>query len=103
MERVLKLAKHFMVPAMVCVNKFDLNPEQTRAIEKLAQKQNLTFLEEIPFDPIFTESMVQGKTVLEYRRDSGVNPVIQRIWDKIMTSLDIGNIKKATIQKELLQ
>ncbi|MGD9023120.1 MAG: ATP-binding protein, partial [Deltaproteobacteria bacterium] len=31
MERVAQLAAHFKVPAMVCVNKFDLNLDQTRA------------------------------------------------------------------------
>jgi len=33
MERVVRLAAHFKVPAMVCVNKYDLNLDQTHAIE----------------------------------------------------------------------
>jgi len=32
MERVAELAAHFKVPAMLCVNKFDLNLDQTEAI-----------------------------------------------------------------------
>jgi len=39
MERVAQLADHFNVPAMVCVNKFDLNISQTQAIEKLAKEK----------------------------------------------------------------
>lgn len=31
-ERVLRLASHFEVPALVCVNKWDLNPEETAAL-----------------------------------------------------------------------
>ena len=89
MERAINLVKHFKVPAMVCVNKFDLNSEQTRAIEKSTREKNLIFLGEIPFDPVFTESMVQGKTVEEYDRDSGVNLTIKQIWDKIMKSFEM--------------
>ena len=36
MERVVQLAAHFKVPARICVNKFDLNLELTRDIEKYA-------------------------------------------------------------------
>jgi MinD superfamily P-loop ATPase len=71
---------------MVCVNKFDLNPEQTQAIEDMVKKKNMTFLGKIPFDPVFTESMVHGKTVTEYDRDSGVNCVVEDMWKKILTS-----------------
>jgi MinD superfamily P-loop ATPase len=66
MERVAQLADHFRVPGMVCVNKFDLNVDQTQAIEKLAKEKNITVLGRIPFDPVFTKSMVQGKTIFEY-------------------------------------
>ncbi|MGB5619991.1 MAG: ATP-binding protein, partial [Desulfobacterales bacterium] len=34
MERVVQLAAHFNVPAMVCVNKFDINTEKSRQIEE---------------------------------------------------------------------
>ena len=44
MERVVQLAAHFNVPAMVCVNKFDLNPEQTYEIEKFAREKNIGIL-----------------------------------------------------------
>ncbi len=55
MERVAQLAAHFKVPAMVCVNKYDLNIDQTKAIENLADKMHMAFLGHIPFDPVFTE------------------------------------------------
>ncbi|MCU0577817.1 MAG: ATP-binding protein, partial [Desulfobacterota bacterium] len=38
LERVLALAKHFEVPVMVCVNKWDLNPSMTERIEEQARK-----------------------------------------------------------------
>jgi MinD superfamily P-loop ATPase len=93
MERVAQLANHFKVPAMVCINKFDLNTGQTRAIEKLAQEKNITVLGRIPFDPVFTKSMVQGKTVFEYHTNSTVGQSVKQIWQKIMGS-SVMNEKK---------
>lgn len=86
MERVAQLAANFKAPCMVCVNKADLNPEQAEAIEKLAEKKNLSVLGRIPFDPVFTESMIQGKNIIEYKNDSKISLVIREIWDQIMTS-----------------
>ncbi|NOY68805.1 MAG: P-loop NTPase [Deltaproteobacteria bacterium] len=86
MERVAQLAANFKVPGMVCVNKADLNPEQAETIEKLAEKKNLSILGRIPFDPVFTESMIQGKNIIEYKNDSKISQVVREIWDRIMTS-----------------
>ncbi|MBT3310572.1 MAG: P-loop NTPase [Desulfobacterales bacterium] len=92
MKRAIELAAHFKVPAMVCVNKYDLNPDQAKNIENLVEKQNLTFLGNIPFDPVFTKSMVQGKTIVEYEKDSSTLQVIKNIWEKIMGSHEMNSI-----------
>lgn len=83
MERVAQLAGHFKVPAMVCVNKFDLNPEQTEKIERYSQDRGITILGRIPFDPVVTKSMVQGQTVLEYDDNSESAQAIRMIWECI--------------------
>lgn len=89
MERVARLAAHFKVPVMVCVNKFDLNFDQTEAIEKLAKENSMTTVGRVPFDPVFTESMVQGQTVLEYVGNSKVQSSISEIWRNIRTQLEL--------------
>jgi MinD superfamily P-loop ATPase len=86
MTRVADLAAHFKVPAMVCVNKFDLNTDQTKAIENYAKERNMIVLGRIPFDPVFTESMIQGQTIFEYSKNSEVSQAVRQIWDKIVTS-----------------
>ncbi len=86
MKRVMALAAHFKVPAMVCVNKFDLNPDQTRAIEAFAESRGAPVVGRVPFDPVFTESMVQGKTVPEYDGNSDASRVVARVWDAVMSS-----------------
>ncbi len=80
MERVADLAAHFKVPGMVCVNKCDLNPEQARGIETMTRRKKMTFLGNIPFDAIFTESMIQGKTLVEYQPSSTVVESVTEIW-----------------------
>lgn len=89
MERVVRLAAHFKVPAMVCVNKFDLNLDQTDAIEEFAKENNVTVLGRIPFDPIFTKSMVQGQTIFEYERQSEAGETVKQIWEKTAKVLGI--------------
>ncbi len=89
MDRVAQLAGHFKVPAMVCVNKFDLNPDKTRDIEKYTKEKNLIFLGQIPFDPIFTRAMVQGKTIVEFDSNSEGCKAVYDLWGNISQILKI--------------
>jgi len=88
MERVAELAAHFKIPAMACVNKFDLNLDQTRAIQNLAEQKQIDFVGVIPFDPVMTEAMVYGKTVFEYDKPSETKAAIQGIWDEVIKKLE---------------
>jgi MinD superfamily P-loop ATPase len=87
MERVAALADFFKIPAMVCVNKFDLNPEAGRAIEMYALKNNIAVLDRIPFDPAFTLAMVQGRTVLEFDTVSAGAAAVRTVWEQIVKYL----------------
>ena len=87
MERVAQLAAHFRVPAMVCINKFDLNLDQTQTIEKYAKENHLKTLGQIPFDPVFTKSMVQGKTIIEFNGDSEGARSVRKIWEEVESAL----------------
>ena len=87
MVRVAQLAAHFKVPGMICVNKFDLNPEETRIIEDVAREKDLTVLGRIPFDPIFTKAMVQGQTLFEYNTNSEAGNAVRKIWEELMVKM----------------
>jgi MinD superfamily P-loop ATPase len=87
MERVAQLAAHFKIPALVCVNKFDLNLELTREIEKYAEEKEITCLGRIPFDPIFTKAMIQAQTVFEYDGQSNVGDAIRDTWQRLSEKL----------------
>jgi MinD superfamily P-loop ATPase len=87
MERVVQLAAHFKVPAMICVNKFDLNLALTRDIEKYAEDRNIACLGRIPFDPIFTKAMIQAQTIFEYDGQSTVGEAVRGTWRRLAQKL----------------
>ena len=89
MERVAELAAFFNVPTMVCVNKFDLNPEMGQAIESFAKEKNITVMGRIPFDPVFTRATVQGKTVIEFDPGSEGSGAVEKIWEAVARHLGL--------------
>jgi MinD superfamily P-loop ATPase len=89
MERVVQLANHFKVPAMVCINKFDLNLDLTCDIENFARDEGLYCLGRIPFDPIFTRAMIKGQTIFEYNSNSSAGEAVKRIWNTLSKSLNL--------------
>ncbi|MBC8440794.1 MAG: ATP-binding protein [Deltaproteobacteria bacterium] len=84
LARVGQLADHFKIPAMVCVNKYDLNLDQTQAIKDLAKEKNIIFAGQIPFDKNFTESMIQGKNIIETDENSQASLAVRKIWENVM-------------------
>jgi len=89
MERVTELAAFFNIPAMVCVNKFDLNPKEGKAIEAFAKEKNVSVMGRIPFDPAFTRAMVQGKTIVEFDSKAKACEAVKNIWENLVQSLEI--------------
>jgi MinD superfamily P-loop ATPase len=87
MDRVVELANHFEIPASICVNKYDLNPDMTGVIEQYAKERGLPVLGRIPFDPVFTKAMVQNQTIIEYDGRSQAAQALTDIWEKVMSSL----------------
>ncbi len=89
MERVAELAAFFKVPAMVCINKFDLNLNQGQAIEDFARERQVRVMGRIPFDPVFTRAMVQGKTIFEYDGHSEGAEAVKKIWEDLAEDLEV--------------
>ena len=87
MERVAQLAAHFKIPAMICVNKFDLNLELTREIENYAKEKGPSCLGRIPFDTVFTKAMIQAQTVFEYDGKSPVGEALRGTWQRLVEKL----------------
>ncbi len=84
--RVLQLAKHFRVPAMVCVNKWDLNPETTLRIEQTTVAAGAVPVGRIPYDTIFTTAMINGRTVVDYPESKAAENIV-RIWEQLCQTI----------------
>ncbi len=65
LERVLELALHFRVRPLICINKCDLNPEQSERIRELARRTGATVVGEIPFDEHVNRALMAGRTAME--------------------------------------
>jgi MinD superfamily P-loop ATPase len=86
LERVLGVCHHFGVPALVCVNKYDVNEENTRHIEKFCNSQGVEMASKIPLDNVVTEALIRNLPVVEYSHN-GVSREIERLWENIYRKL----------------
>lgn len=82
LERVGGLGAFFKIPALACVNKFDLNKEMTDQIEDYCVKHQIEIVGRIPYDTAVTRAMVAGKSVVEFS-DGSVSNAIKGIWHKV--------------------
>ena len=87
MDRVVELANHFEIPAAVCINKYDLNRNIADTIEGYARDRGLPVMGRIPFDPSFTEAMVQKQTIIEYDASSSAAQAVRGIWERLQSTL----------------
>jgi MinD superfamily P-loop ATPase len=79
--RVLKLARHFDMPAAVCVNKWDLNTEMTERIEGMARRSGAEIAGRVRYDRAVTAAQLQERTVVETAAPCVDD--IQRIWNNL--------------------
>jgi MinD superfamily P-loop ATPase len=89
LERVLGVCRHFGIPAVVCINKYDINQENTRHIEDYCSAQGVEVASKIPFDNAVTEAMVRGVPVVKYG-DNPVSREIERMWHTLSVMLKNG-------------
>ena len=87
LERVIGVCRHFGVPVLVCVNKYDLNEDNTHQIESYCGSEGIEVAARIPFDNVMTEAIVQGLPVVEYS-DNEVTRQIKELWQIIPARLD---------------
>ncbi|MBN1190923.1 MAG: 4Fe-4S binding protein [Dehalococcoidales bacterium] len=88
LERVLEVCRHFDVKALVCINKYDINEENTAKIENYCQDRKIQIAARIPFDNIVTEAMIKGKPVVEISKGR-VSKEIASLWDNIYEALKV--------------
>lgn len=89
LERALQTVQHFRIPALVIINKADLNPDMTKAIKDACTEKQIDVIGEIPFDPLITVAMKQGHDIITYQPNSPASQAIRSIWNKIINRLSL--------------
>lgn len=87
MKRALGLLSHFKTPSLVCVNKYDINEENTDRIVEFCRSNGVEVVGKIPFDPLVTEAMVAGKSIVEYSPKSRVSEAIAELWKRTVENI----------------
>jgi MinD superfamily P-loop ATPase len=82
LERVAGVARHFRVPAWVCVNKWDLNPNMTKRIEAAAGRQGMEVAGRVRYDKTVTAAQVAARTIVEFATDGAASDV-RALWQEV--------------------
>jgi len=86
LERVADLARHFGTPAMVCVNKWDLNADVAAEIERHAIERGLTVAGRVRYDRAVTDAQIRKLSVVEYQQN-GCAQDIRGVWTRVAERL----------------
>jgi len=89
LERVLGLCRHFGILPVVCINKYDINEENSYRIEDYCHQEGVEVAAKIPFDNVVTEALVHGLPVVEYSSNR-VALQIRELWQIILAKLNKG-------------
>lgn len=85
--RVLKLTEHFNIQATVCINKWDINPDNTREVENICRNKKVTLAGLLRYDPAVVAAAMEGKPVI--RVPSTVADDIVSLWDCVRQELGV--------------
>ncbi len=85
-DRILGVAHYFHLRAVVCINKYDINTENTKKIESYCNKKNIEIVGKLPYDSVVTDAMVDEKTIIEFSKGE-IAERISKMWTKITGKL----------------
>jgi len=84
--RVTKLTDYFRIPTLVCINKWDLNPEITEQIETEATQNGVRIAGRVRYDNAITKAQIMKTSVVEYT-GGAVSEDIKTVWRNVIYSL----------------
>lgn len=87
LQRILDLAEHFRIPALVCINKHDLSPRLTAAVAESCAERGVQVVGRIPFEPLINEAQNAGLSLVEYAPDSEAAAATRELWNNVADHL----------------
>lgn len=80
MKRIIDTVRHFGVSCAVCINKFDVNPDNTKEIESYCNALAIPVIGKIPFDKTVIKAVNRCQSMVRYP-ESPAGKAIAAIWD----------------------
>ncbi len=85
-KRIIEVAKHFQIPAIACINKYDINMKNTEDILDFCKEEGIEVVGKIPYDDTATGAMLVEKTVVEFT-NGPLAKTIKKIWEEVEKAL----------------
>jgi len=96
LHRVMSLTEHFNITTAVCINKYDINVNITKSIEKELRRRNLRLFGKIAYDIAVTKAQIETKSIVEYSSNNLKDQLIF-LWESVLDMLEQPvNIRKTT-------
>ncbi len=89
LKRLVKTAKTFQAKVAVCVNKWDVSPENTESIQNFCKEEDIPFIGKIPYDSNAVKAVNQGRTIAEI--DGPAKIALFNIFGTVQGMLNINN------------
>ncbi len=86
LDRVVQLSHHFHVPAVVCINRYDINQDITKKIIERSQSSGIKVVGKIRYDNAFSRAQVMKSSVIEYTGGI-VAQEIESVWRNVVYAL----------------
>ncbi len=81
--RLAELVDSFKIPVLAVINKFDINLEITVQVEKFLAEREIPLAGKIPYNTKMVESIVKGKTFIEFAPDDKTCKELELVWERI--------------------
>jgi len=88
LERILALVEHFQEKAAVCINKWDLNQENSREIEAISESKGVPVVGKIPYDPEVNKAVRRRLPVVRLNGGPAAREIV-KMWDRLAQVLSL--------------
>ena len=82
LERIVRTAASFEASTAVCVNKWDVSPEKTEAIEAFCRENGVPFVGRIPFDREASRAINDGRSLADV--DCPASRALRQVYRSVM-------------------
>ena len=83
LQRVADLTAGFKIKTLVCINKYDINPQIAARIEEDCRNRGLKLAGKIHYDNAFTKAQIMESSVIEYT-DGVVSGEVRDLWQNVI-------------------